>query len=252
MLNIKEEIKSLSKETGISLIGFTTSDRLKNLPSGKVLDATILKGVNDVLPSAKSIIILAYHIWDPVFNLVLDGPKWRKKDVLLDNSGSEFYQLYSEVLDSKAWKIANFIQRKTGADVIVNREICLKKAAIEAGLGVQGKNTLVINPRYGPFIRFTAILTSSEFEPDEPLSVDVCKDCMKCIQACPTKALTPYKIDIRRCLTYAVEHPEQALVSDDVRDLEKKLIKRPTVNSYIECTICQDVCKVHNPSARAT
>ena len=68
--------------------------------------------------------------------------------------------------------------------------------------------------------------------------------CNKCIEACPTSALKPYEIDIRRCLTYAAENPGSAMVEEDVRELERKLIRKPTLNSFIECTICQDVCPV--------
>jgi epoxyqueuosine reductase len=82
----------------------------------------------------------------------------------------------------------------------------LKHLAVAAGLGKQGKNTLVINPRYGPWLRFMAIRT------DAPLQTTgsgkyakeenpYCKDCQKCVEACPVKVLEPYRLlDEERCL----------------------------------------------------
>ena len=82
----------------------------------------------------------------------------------------------------------------------------LKHLAVAAGLGRQGKNTLVINPRFGPWLRFMAIRTnvplaitgsgvySKEDNPD-------CKLCQRCVEACPVKVLQPYRLlDADRCL----------------------------------------------------
>lgn len=239
-----QEIVSFSKTLGISLIGITTAERLRDLPTGNVLDVTNLLKVFEILPSARSVIIVAYKTWDPIFNVVASGPRWLKEDVPLGSQGSEFYQLYSQVLDAKAWALAHHLQTN-GFEAVVSRRISLKPAAVESGLGSRGKNTLVINPEYGPYVRFTAIFTSAELEPDEPSTKDICGDCMRCVEACPTKALQPYEIDIRRCLTYAAENQGSPLVAEDVRELERKLIKRPTLNSFIECTICQDICRAH-------
>jgi len=79
---------------------------------------------------------------------------------------------------------------------------------------------------------------------DEPFKDNLCGDCEKCIIACPTKALEPYKIKINRCLTYAAEQPKAKDVPDEVRKIEQKLTMRPTTNSYVECTICLEACPI--------
>jgi len=81
----------------------------------------------------------------------------------------------------------------------------LKHLAVAAGLGRQGKNTLVINPHFGPWLRFMAIRTNAplkitgsgvyakEENPD-------CKACQRCVEACPVRILKPYRLaDIIRC-----------------------------------------------------
>ena len=72
----------------------------------------------------------------------------------------------------------------------------------------------------------------------------MCRDCEKCVIACPTRALEPYKIKINRCMTYAAEKPDASDVPEDVRKLERRLIKRPTPNSYMECTTCIEACPI--------
>ena len=82
----------------------------------------------------------------------------------------------------------------------------LKHLAVAAGLGKQGKNTLVINPRFGPWLRFMAVRTNAplqmtgsgvytkEENPD-------CQACQRCVDACPVNVLEPYRLlDEGRCL----------------------------------------------------
>jgi len=112
------------------------------------------------------------------------------------------------------------------------------------GLGMQGKNTVLITREYGPKIRLGAVLTSAEIEPDDPFSGDLCGDCKRCIRICPTKALKPREIAIKRCVVYALKGPELTDEYPDVRTLTEKFITRPTARSLIECTRCLDVCPI--------
>ena len=86
-------------------------------------------------------------------------------------------------------------------------EINLKTEAIRAGLGRRGKNTLVLHPGYGPRLRFMAIRTDAPLGPASasPLAEEqdpLCRDCSLCIDACPTRALEPYRMpDISLCLS---------------------------------------------------
>lgn len=82
----------------------------------------------------------------------------------------------------------------------------LKHLAVAAGLGGQGKNTLVINPRFGPWLRFMAIRTNAPLALTGP-GVYVreenpdCKVCQRCVEACPVGILQPYRLtDTDRCL----------------------------------------------------
>ncbi|SKA67499.1 reductive dehalogenase [Desulfobaculum bizertense] len=65
--------------------------------------------------------------------------------------------------------------------------------AIEAGLGQDGRNGLLITPEFGPNIRIDKVLTSMPLVPDDPIDIGVhefCRHCKKCARECPSKNIT--------------------------------------------------------------
>ncbi len=110
--------------------------------------------------------------------------------------------------------------------------------AARAGLGWVGKHTLLIHPRLGSYFFLGGVLTTIEI--DSPASqrpvADHCGTCTRCIDACPTGAITPYAVDARRCISYlTIEHREP---------IEPGFF--PAMGDWVfGCDICQDVCP-HN------
>lgn len=82
----------------------------------------------------------------------------------------------------------------------------LKHLAVAAGLGKQGKNTLVINSDYGPWLRFMAIKTNAPVTSTGPgvytkEENSDCMNCQKCVDSCPVGIITPYQlVERNRCL----------------------------------------------------
>lgn len=82
--------------------------------------------------------------------------------------------------------------------------ISLKHAAELAGMGRIGKNTLLLNERFGNMIWLGAVLTSAELVADPPAAYTTCpQDCSACIDACPVGALDGDPMDQRKCWDHA-------------------------------------------------
>ncbi len=78
----------------------------------------------------------------------------------------------------------------------------LEKAwAVEAGLGWQGRNSLLINPLLGSFLLLGEIVLDAEADRyDEPYSGKGCGECRRCELACPVNALRDRTLDTGRCI----------------------------------------------------
>lgn len=119
--------------------------------------------------------------------------------------------------------------------------------AARAGIGFIGKHTLLIHPRDGSFHFLACLLTTAELDnpgPPPELPPAGCGDCRRCIDACPTAAITePWKLDANRCLSY--------LTIEKKGPINEELWDR--FSGYIfGCDICQDVCPYNQSRARPT
>jgi len=243
MVSLTENLKQLALDIGFASAGISSPDMLEDLPYGQVGKVTILQSPAQELTEVKSVILLAFHTWDKIFSLSVDSPEWRGYGLHSPEEKFESYYLPYEIMKNKAWEIVDYLRRE-GYESRYSLKIPLKTAAIKSGLGCQGKSTLLVTPEHGPRVSLISILTTAELEFDDTFETNLCGDCNLCVTACPTKALEPYRITIEKCMTYSAESPHSLDVSPHVREMEKKLVPRPTKNSYIECARCLEVCPI--------
>jgi epoxyqueuosine reductase QueG len=77
-----------------------------------------------------------------------------------------------------------------------------RELAVKSGLGVIGKNFLLITPEFGPRVQLTTVLTTMPLLSDVPVQFNPCEACNTCVEACPTNALKEYFHEESCCKCY--------------------------------------------------
>ena len=240
---ITKEIKSKAHEMGFGDVGIASVEQLRNLPHGWVADVKDLKYPWELLPGARSVIILVLHAWDKSFFMQIESPHWKGYGIHKPEENVEGHYITYKISEAKAWPIVQLLKDK-GYEAMITASIPMKSTALSCGLGTRGKNTLMIHPILGSRIGLMAIVTNAELEAGAALAKDLCGDCERCVKACPTGALSPKGVEINRCIAYASENPSGKSVPPDVRSKVDIYTVRPSKCSYLECTICMDACPI--------
>ncbi len=237
-------IKQKSKEYGFALCGFSKAEILdkeeiyfkKWLDEKKNADMNWLnnsfeKRVNPflIMPEVKSIISLAF---------VYDTPYQHSEDKNIGKISRYAWgeKDYHKVIKKKIKPLCAEIELlssdiKTRA-YVDDGPMMDKIWAQRSGIGAVGKHTNIINPAIGSFFFLCEILINVELEYDKPIEDDICKNCMLCINSCPTGAIyDEYKLDANLCISYQTienrgEIPEHINLD----------------NWIYGCDTCQDVC----------
>jgi epoxyqueuosine reductase len=116
---------------------------------------------------------------------------------------------YHELIKGRLKQIAGVLARNSAqAKVFVDTAPVMEKPLAQAaGLGWQGKHTVLVSREAGNWLFLGVILTDAILPPDAP-EADHCGSCRRCLDACPTDAFpAPYVLDARRCISYlTIEH----------------------------------------------
>jgi len=147
-------------------------------------------------------------------------------------------QDYHEVLKTKLEQTVLELIKVLGAfeyRICVDTSPVLEKVlAAQAGLGWQGKNSLVLNQEYGSFLFLGEIFTDIALETFQATlnATNRCGTCERCIVACPTGALEDSVLKTELCISYWTLEHRGAFTA-----------KTPKWNNWIAgCDICQEVC----------
>jgi epoxyqueuosine reductase len=153
---------------------------------------------DNLLPGCRSIILTGTNYFQP--------PRPERGKIATYALGLDYHDLIGERLR----KLCTWMKIQAGGEhrpFVDTSPVLEKPLAMQAGLGWQGKNTILIHRRMGSWLSLGGILSTLHLMPDTP-EVDHCGSCHRCMDACPTGAITaPYQLDARRCIAYlTIEH----------------------------------------------
>ena len=149
--------------------------------------------------------------------------------------GDDYHDVMRDRLDAlHAWLQAELGYAVPGRAYVDTGPILERDLARRAGLGWFGKNTNLINPSRGSFFFLGTLLLGVSLEPSAPFEADRCGTCTRCIEACPTDAITaPRQLDATRCISY--------LTIELRGEIPVELRERMGELLY-GCDVCQSVC----------
>ncbi len=223
---LSEEIKNIAENSLIDIIGFTDAYEFSNytLQQSKRRDPKL------TLPQTKSIVIAGIYIGD-ITMPEWDDP-WYGRTSRLYLSG--FFLDVVKPLKPIAEYLIGIGYKAQICNGSMDRGsiLPLKLAAVRAGLGWQGKHSLLISKKYGTFLALGGIITDAELEHTGEREPNRCHKCTECQKACPVDALhDPYILNREKCMSNLLS--EESLPQEIVAAME---------NRIGDCEICQNAC----------
>lgn len=146
---------------------------------------------------------------------------------------------YHQVVKARLFKLYGCLEECIGKKIsgrvfVDSAPVFEHEWARRAGLGWIGRNTLLINPRLGSYCFIGVII--SDFEPSVYSKAEernFCGRCNRCVEACPTGALSPYEVNANLCIAYNTIERKGDIPLD---------IKNKMGNRFFGCDACQEVC----------
>jgi epoxyqueuosine reductase len=193
------EIKDKMYALGADLCGIASPDRFAEAPEGF--------HPLDVLPSCRSVIVFANAFLAGTVYCGTTVPYTIVRNILSDRMDKMAVQFCMDLEREGIVAVPCGTNGPTEFDVHTQRRrniVSAKHCAQAAGMGVIGKNTLLITPEYGNMVWLSVVLTELELEADPLLEAGYCPPaCHLCIDACPAGALGEPAMDQEACWAYA-------------------------------------------------
>jgi epoxyqueuosine reductase QueG len=199
-------VKELAIREGADLVGVAGVASFTNAPQEHRPE--------NILRRARSVVVMVLHL--------LEGGL----ETAPSREYSITYIVANRELNRLAFQVARFLEREG------YRALQVPASTQIAGLGVLGKNSLLLSEKYGPRMRLVSVITDAPLEADEPLGLDLCKDCDRCLQACPSQALKgDGVVDKPVCDAYHVSTGERLQLEDGEQI----------------CGVCVRICPIGEP-----
>lgn len=186
-----------------------------------------------LLPGARSALCVTLQYHPLVGEEEPAGDLWPR--VARYARGRDYHDVMGRRLKALAARIREAFPGCGTRPYVDTGPILERELAARAGLGSQGKNTMLLSREWGSWFLIGEILLTLELEPHDPEpAADLCGHCTRCLDACPTGALAEsYRLDSNRCISYwTIEH------RGDLPPAAREMIG----DWVFGCDVCQEVC----------
>jgi len=190
-----------------------------------------------LVPGSKSVISLTYNYYNPQLQEDPEAPK-----ISMYAYGHDYHKIIKDKLFDMVARIQEKVGDVHGRCFVDSAPVLERDWAKRSGLGWIGKHTLLLSKQKGSYFFLAELIIDLELEYDDATS-DHCGTCTKCIDACPTDAIsaTGYVLDASKCISY---------LTIELRDEIPEEFHDQMEGWMYGCDICQDVCPWNRFSSR--
>jgi len=190
----------------------------------KRLDPTLL------VEGAKTVVSLIYNYYPP--ERLPEKPEDLK--IAKYAYGKDYHFVIKEKLKEFLSQLHELIGEVGGRAFVDSAPVMERQWAQRSGIGWLGKNSLLLNRSMGSFFFLAELIIDLDATPDSPMVKDFCGSCTRCVDACPTDAITQAGVvDASKCISYYTIELKEEIPSSEKGKFE---------NWMFGCDICQDVC----------
>lgn len=236
-------IKSLSAQAGFDYCGIAKAQPLDD--DARKLEAWLNQGFHGkmqymenhfdlrinptkLVPGAKSVITLLKNYYPE--ELLESDLKISKYAY-----GNDYHSVIKTSLKNMMAEAQEKIGSFSGRGFVDSAPVLERSWAQRSGLGWVGKNGNLITKGSGSFFFIATLITDLELEYDNPFVKDFCGSCRKCIEACPTDAISEGKVvNGSKCISYFTIELKDEIIPDEM--------KGKFGDWMFGCDVCQDVC----------
>lgn len=243
---MRDKLRAKAKEIGIDLIGYTDSSKFNEVKA--VLVKRMDKGYNcPFFKYSEEKNTDPLYVWEETKSIISIGlaykshlPKYSGSSERAKLSrvawGKDYHMVLMDRMDELmdyALKEYPSLKYKAYVD---NAPLLDREVAFRSGIGYYGKNGFIMNDLYGSYLFLGHILVNISLEASKLCPSSSCKDCSKCIEACPTKALEEdYQFNANKCISYISQK----------KDMLSKWQRKALGKNIYGCDICQEVCPIN-------
>jgi epoxyqueuosine reductase len=253
--DIREQVLGLARELGFDLCRFAKAETPEHaaefqdwLDRGDAGEMNYLARNSErrcdprqILPDAKMVIVLALNYFQGAHKMPLAADVTPAKGAAGRPAATgriaryAWGEDYHTLIERKLAVIDKFLRQCGGRQkcYVDTGPMLERDHAATAGIGWHGKSTMLLNRELGTWFFLAEILTTLEFAPDTAQK-NYCGHCTRCIDACPTGAITaPHQVDARRCISYLTIELKGSIPTE----------LRPLIGDRIYgCDDCLDAC----------